>query len=436
MFCSKKFSRKFTNLICFLAYLGILGASFSALSFDTRINGFMNVVSSVSNKSTPFLNDISNKVNYSRDTNAGISLNTDISDHWALTTLLVGRADPVNKTHGVQIDKAFATYRPADFLHIRIGQQDIPNWIFSEYTWVGYIYPWIRLPSMTVNSGGLTTKFYGARSDFIIHMPPYFRLTIGLAGGSTKSLFPQSSYGRYTQETRGDGTGLYNTFIELAHDNFLLRAAYTANNNVDLSTTNYNYSPYSAIPLNSEFYQKTPWENIVHARSSYVNLSAKANIKGFFNYTEWSKTTMAASTKDTEWYTSFGYTWKFLTPHFTYSYYNRHFYKESAAIRSWVSFINTLVENELSNRNIPVPLRAPYRSTLYIQGRDADQVLRIYTLGLNFKITETSVAKIDYQILKPQRTQDAKFFNISSPGFDGGVDGQVNIVNVSYNAIF
>ena len=77
------------------------------------------------------------------DTRLGLNLTTRIDESWDLTAQM--KALGVND-FAMEVDWAYASYRPSDSTVLRFGRVKYPVGLVNEYVDVGYTYPWIRPP--------------------------------------------------------------------------------------------------------------------------------------------------------------------------------------------------------------------------------------------------------------------------------------------------
>lgn len=82
--------------------------------------------------------------NLNRLTRAGIQLNSQISDRAEAVVQLLGRA---SDDFNVDVQWAYVGYDLKPNLTARAGRFVLPFYLHSQYTQVGYAYPWIELPS-------------------------------------------------------------------------------------------------------------------------------------------------------------------------------------------------------------------------------------------------------------------------------------------------
>lgn len=124
----------------------------SSLEDRVQVNGFMTFAMEKTNKvkdsagnNLYFQNSVGNDDwNLDRLTRAGIQFNGKISDKAEAVVQVLGRA---NEDFDAQIKWAYVGYDISDSLTARAGRFMLPFYMHSQYTQVGYAYPWIELPT-------------------------------------------------------------------------------------------------------------------------------------------------------------------------------------------------------------------------------------------------------------------------------------------------
>jgi len=82
--------------------------------------------------------------NLNRLTRAGVQISADISDQAEAVVQLLGRA---SDDFDAEVQWAYVAYDINDSLTARAGRLMLPFYLHSQYTQVGYAYPWVELPS-------------------------------------------------------------------------------------------------------------------------------------------------------------------------------------------------------------------------------------------------------------------------------------------------
>jgi hypothetical protein len=135
-----------TRLQCALTLaLGL--ASVSALAVDASLSGFGTVGFARSDRSQAYQRFIDDTGTWQRDSKLGAQLDLSWSPSWGLTAQLM--AQPSQRDdEGYELNPTwlFASWRPDNDTHIRLGKQRTPLYLNSENLDVGQTYEFVRLP--------------------------------------------------------------------------------------------------------------------------------------------------------------------------------------------------------------------------------------------------------------------------------------------------
>lgn len=120
---------------------------------DITINGFMTfamermsrVEDAATGETLVYQYEVGNEDwNLNRLTRAGVQINGRISDKAKAVVQLLGRA---SDNFNAEVQWAYVSYDINDSLTARAGRLMLPFYLHSQYTQVGYAYPWVELPS-------------------------------------------------------------------------------------------------------------------------------------------------------------------------------------------------------------------------------------------------------------------------------------------------
>ena len=226
------------RLVCvFAACAGFYGQGVLAID-NLKINGFMTAgaaaIDSKSNKTWDGL--IEDKIGFKADNRLGLQVVAKINPQVDFNGQLFAQAQEAN--YNVHTDWAYVTYRPVDSLQVRAGLNKLPNFLVSDYQWVGYAYPWIRPPQEVYaqnpleSASGVHLIFKQPVGDAQILIQPYF------GRDSHEAVIPQDVDATTAGElgfTPGtvkhaeiDGDPVRGLDLSLVTDAFTVRAGYQA----------------------------------------------------------------------------------------------------------------------------------------------------------------------------------------------------------------
>ncbi len=228
------------RLACFLTVCaGLYGEG--AMAIDSlKINGFMTAgaaaIDSKNNKTQDGL--IEDKIGFKADNRLGLQVTAKINPQVDFNGQLFAQAREEN--YNVHTDWAYITYRPVENLQVRAGLNKLPNFLISDYQWVGYAYPWIRPPQEVYtqnpleSASGVHLIFKQPVGDAQFLIQPYF------GRDSDEVVAPQdaiinNSGGGLTTLTAGkvghigfESDPVRGLDLSLVADNFTVRAGYQA----------------------------------------------------------------------------------------------------------------------------------------------------------------------------------------------------------------
>ena len=225
------------RLACFLTVCaGLYGEG--ALAIDNlKINGFMTAgaaaIDSKSNKTQDGL--IEDKIGFKADNRLGLQVTAKINPQVDFNGQLFAQAREEN--YNVHTDWAYITYRPVESLQVRAGLNKLPNFLISDYQWVGYAYPWIRPPQEVYtqnpleSASGVHLVFKQPVGNAQLLIQPYFGRdsdeVVAPQDPIVNGLLPSLTAGKvaHVEFSSDPVRGLD---ISLVADNFTLRAGHQA----------------------------------------------------------------------------------------------------------------------------------------------------------------------------------------------------------------
>ncbi len=106
---------------------------------DFKFNGFINVIGSLSNSETSYLDDINDNGSFS-STNLGIVLSKQINSKTNIATQFHGKQDSYS------FDWGYISYRYQADVTLKAGKIKYPGNLVSETIDIGITFPWVRAP--------------------------------------------------------------------------------------------------------------------------------------------------------------------------------------------------------------------------------------------------------------------------------------------------
>jgi len=173
-----KMSAKISSA-CVLALCALLRVDAVLAIDDVKLHGFMTAAATALNSKGNQTWDglTENNIGFN-DSRMGLQVIAKINQQVDFNGQLLAEAKEDN--WNVHTDWSYITYRPVQNLQIRAGLNKIPNFLVSDYQFVGYSYPWIRLPQEVYSqdplesASGVLLIFTQPVGDAQLVFQPYF----------------------------------------------------------------------------------------------------------------------------------------------------------------------------------------------------------------------------------------------------------------------
>lgn len=265
----------------------------SAFSVELKMNGFVNMVYSGSDSVIPYNSNVTNDGSFLNDSVVGLNLHSKFKkDYFAQFQFLVAE-DPGNEEIGLRVSQAFMGHIYKNKLITTFGKLFLPVWNFSEYKYVGSLYPWIRPPE-EVYSIFKAEDVFGIGAEYRHNFSNFFNKTQFVLGTSKTKLVQPDFYssGVRKQSTfhyEGPTISINN---ELKYKKLVLRLAYThlefdsfarikiytpQNSGVDLETTTELQLPKLKFDFYSGGFQYHGRFLSIHSEIAHGSIKVESN---------------------------------------------------------------------------------------------------------------------------------------------------------------
>lgn len=256
---------------------------------EFKINGFINVIGSISDSETEYANEIADKVNFD-STNLGIVLTKNINSKLSVATQLIGK----NEVFG--FDWGYINYKINSELSAKAGRIKYAGNLVSETFDVGVTYPWVRPP----------ISIYGDRAR--LSFEAYNGASIVYMAGDDIEYSAELIIGDAESEDITN-EGLLGVVLTAATDNIQLRASY---NNTTMKLDNFNPS--------------NPNQVLMEGKSmDTFGFGLKAEYDIATVYAEYAFTSMPQNLENIGWYVTALHQMGQWTPHITFQDYDNMF---------------------------------------------------------------------------------------------------------------
>jgi hypothetical protein len=176
----------------------------------------------------------------------------DLSSDFKVTAQLVAKGvDDFNP----EFDWYYLTYQASENVTVMAGRRNIPMYYFSEYSEVGYAYPWMRPPSNLY--WWQVTQFDGIHASYDFELGDYSNSVTAFYGNeysneNVEMLYYDKLYGGTAQTVNEFWTDILGFNWNISGDNFDLRFVYFQNDR-DRETIQQDGSINDYTPFSQKF---------------------------------------------------------------------------------------------------------------------------------------------------------------------------------------
>ncbi|GAB2701662.1 hypothetical protein GCM10027170_35700 [Aliiglaciecola aliphaticivorans] len=125
----------------FILFLSI--SHLPLMANELNFSGYARVIAGYLDEENTDFKGYDDSISFEPSSLIALQAEYQFSDKWSATTQLIARADK-DKDSG--IEWLYLTYQATDNLQIKFGKLRAPFFSMSDYTDVGFAYPWINLP--------------------------------------------------------------------------------------------------------------------------------------------------------------------------------------------------------------------------------------------------------------------------------------------------
>ena len=367
--------------------------------------------------------------------NMSYAFNDQVTFYGQLTALGSIVASGFNtQSYPVRVDMAFLSYRPFDWLDVRIGRQVMPTWMLSEQIDVSATYPWIRPPSDVYNLAPMKSA-NGVGLDVSHNFADVYDVKAGVRLG-------EATYVDDSAYSSANLTNIIITYVEAKYNNMLSLRASWGNTDALASTVATGMvkraqwmgayddgtdaskrviiGPLSAardstlVSLPTGYAGKANW----NTEFTFYSFGGKLEYKDLLLMGEYAATNqnlrsiVAADSKSIalvptgvlqyrSWYGTAAYHFGDWTPHLTYSQVERNLmsanYGKITAFN--YNMDNTSTADGLGgsvNNNYNSSFGGAFKDSLRA-GLESSAKIKTVTLGLNYNFTPTLIGKVQIE---------------------------------------
>ena len=150
---------------------------------NIEMNSFLTVGAATMSEDGSYLDKISEHISFENDSHYGINIRTNVSDRVSGAAQLLATA--TNSNFNIEAEWAYVSYKFTDSSSIRAGKLNLTTFLLSDYSTVGYLYPWIR-PPVEVYQNNPLKNFIGAEWLHVNHFGRTTKFTTQVFVGSAQ----------------------------------------------------------------------------------------------------------------------------------------------------------------------------------------------------------------------------------------------------------
>jgi hypothetical protein len=167
------------KIIKLLTSLVIL-CHFPALADDFKFSGYARVIGGYLDEKNAEYRGYGDDINFKPASLIGLQADYSFNDKWSATGQFVARAgsDSASKQSG--LEWLYLTYQPTDNLQIKLGKLRAPFFAMSDFSDVGFAYPWINPPQQVYDTylfktfNGIDAIYKFATENFDVSIEGYY----------------------------------------------------------------------------------------------------------------------------------------------------------------------------------------------------------------------------------------------------------------------
>ncbi|WP_372762261.1 hypothetical protein [Pseudoalteromonas sp.] len=170
----------------------IILCNFPALADDFEFSGYVRIIGGYLDEKHAEYKGYDNNINFKPASLIGVQADYHFNDNWSLTGQFVARTDNSTASKNSGLEWLYITYRATDNLQIKLGKLRAPFFAMSDFSDVGFAYPWINPPQQVYDTymfktfNGIDAIYKFATDNFDISIEGYYGAESGDVDIGTK----------------------------------------------------------------------------------------------------------------------------------------------------------------------------------------------------------------------------------------------------------
>ncbi|WP_372861257.1 hypothetical protein [Pseudoalteromonas sp.] len=282
---------------------------FSTVAEDLEFSGYVRVIGGYLDEERAKYKGYDDNVNFEPASLMGLQADYYLNEQWSVTGQVVARAGNSSPSKTSGLEWLYVTYRPIDTLQVKVGKLRAPFFAMSDFSNVGFAYPWVNLPQQVYDTfmfdtfNGIDVIYKLAMDKFDVSIEGYFGEETGeIEIGNNVTSF--------------EANNLMGLIGKFNFDNFEFRAAkYNTDLNLQINALRQLYTQ-----LNQLGFEKSANSIETHGSAYAEQVSIFYDNLDYFLRAEWVKikTDLSFVPEIQSYYLTAGFNYKHFTYHLTF----------------------------------------------------------------------------------------------------------------------
>ena len=125
---------------------------FSAFSNELEFSGYARVIGGYLDEKNVEFKGYEDSIKFSPSSLIGFQGEYQFDDKWSATAQVLLRSNNTTASDNSGLEWLYLTYRPTDNIQIKLGKLRTPFFTMSDFSDVGFAYPWINPPQQVYDT--------------------------------------------------------------------------------------------------------------------------------------------------------------------------------------------------------------------------------------------------------------------------------------------
>ena len=182
--------------ILYLLFISIMFSHSSAFSNDFEFSGYARVIGGYLDEKDVEYKGYEDSIKFSPSSLIGLQGEYQFNNNWSATAQVLLRSDNTTASDNSGLEWLYLTYTPTDNIQIKLGKLRTPFFTLSDFSDVGFAYPWINPPQQVYDTylfktfNGIDAVYKFGAESFDVTLEGYYGEESGEIGiGTLKTGF-------------------------------------------------------------------------------------------------------------------------------------------------------------------------------------------------------------------------------------------------------